>query len=180
MSESEQNLQNQTEEDVDEEVSHLNDSFQNSGNNVESLNLTLIIKSRPRRKFNSHQWILNGFAKAIKAEYIMILDTSNIFDQNHFLGLFEQFNQDKKEVREENKSFFSFSDALGQIQLFDFELANACYNPRSEIGRDKANGKTRKEKGKWCERCFKKYDYRYGYYRSKNFCPECDYEDAHD
>ena len=113
------------------------------------MKLTLLVKINNRRKHNSHEWFLakTGFAETVNAKYLFLTDAFTIFshtclyylvkelDKNHNLSAVT--GRQRLMTREQQGSYesiFSFGYILRNIQLFDFELANAVYNGAFHLG----------------------------------------------
>lgn len=107
------------------------------------MRITLIIKTKNRRKHNSHEWFLgkNGFADAINAEYLFFTDAFTLFSKTCLYHLATSLDTNKKLVAVTGRqrvmskkqqggteSIFSLGHMLRMVQLFDFESSNVLYN----------------------------------------------------
>ena len=113
------------------------------------MRVTLVIKANNRRKHNSHEWFLakSGFAEATNAKYLFLTDAFTLYSKTCLFYLIKDLDKNSdltavtgrqrlmtRKQQGSGESVFSFSYALRNIQLFDFELANAVYNGAFSLG----------------------------------------------
>lgn len=113
------------------------------------MRITLVIKANNRRKHNSHEWFLakSGFAEATNAKYLFLTDAFTLYSKTCIYYLIKDLDKNPdltavtgrqrlmtRKQQGSGESVFSFSYALRNIQLFDFELANAVYNGAFSLG----------------------------------------------
>ena len=113
------------------------------------MRITLVIKANNRRKHNSHEWFLakSGFAEATNAKYLFLTDAFTFYSKTCIYYLVKDLDRNPdlaavtgrqrlmtRRQQGSGESVFSFAYALRNVQLFDFELANAVYNGAFSLG----------------------------------------------
>jgi len=121
---------------------------------LRKLPLSLIVKASNRRKHNSHEWVLNSFAKQgvvydrrnsniddNDRRYIFLSDCGTSYDPECLFGLVSYMNDhplcvgctgrqrvmSAKEQNDNDEGFFSISKFFRIIQLADYEASYAIY-----------------------------------------------------
>lgn len=109
--------------------------------------MTLVLKSENRRKHNSQEWILNGFATQAfdkfenHSHFVLLTDCGTLFDSNCFYRLLRymvkhpkcvgttgrQRVMTAKEQDMEDEGWFSMAKYFRIVQLADYEVSYATY-----------------------------------------------------
>lgn len=124
---------------------------ENLGNEYSNrfMNITLIIKTKNRRKHNSHEWFLgkSGFAESVNPEYVYLTDAFTLYNKWMLYHLVKSLDENRdmigvtgrqrlmsKEQQGSDESFFSLSTIYRNVQLYDFESSNVIYNGAFSLG----------------------------------------------
>lgn len=113
------------------------------------MRITLVIKTKNRRKHNSHEWFFgkNGFAEAVNAKYLMLTDAFAMYNSWLLYHLAKELDKHDNLVaitgrqrlmsRSQQGSqvgMVSLGNMLSLVQLYDFESSNVIYNGAFSLG----------------------------------------------
>lgn len=117
--------------------------------NDKYLKISLVIKTKNRRKHNSHEWFLghNGFAEAVNAEYLLLTDAFAMYNNWLLYHLAKKLDKNPDMVavtgrqrlmsraqQGSNVGTFSLGNMISLVQLYDFESSNVIYNGAFSLG----------------------------------------------
>ena len=118
-------------------------------NDNKFMKISLVVKTKNRRKHNSHEWFLgkNGFAESVNAEYLLLTDAFALYNKWMLYHLARKLDKNSNMVavtgrqrlmsrtqQNSDVGTFSLGNMLSLVQLYDFESSNVIYNGAFSLG----------------------------------------------
>ena len=113
------------------------------------MKVSLVVKIDNRRKHNSHEWFMakTGFAQSVNSKYMFFTDAFTLFGPSCLYHLVKTLDNKpeysaatgrqrvmSRDQQGTNEGIFTIANLLRNVQMYDFELANAVYNGAFSLG----------------------------------------------